>query len=430
MGVSFGLPGGYGGAYPLNPLGGPNPVVNPYQDGIPFGPININPLVSFQKGKDKHKTKIFRPLVNLHITPNIKLLRGIKGFFGKGNNNNGYGGGGGGGGGWGWAPEYNYGNYQYYPQAPASGWGQTQSIPIAVPYPVPVPVPSSPVEHHHDHYHAYSKPSTSYVSSYPVTSSGIISGPGWGSGSAVVSSGYGVSSSGYGSGYGSGGYGSGGYSSSGPISPYYKYDKIGASSSNWKPGSSTSVPLSNSGGGFLSGITNFLSGSGGGAGSSGGEYSTSSGNKNQASGLTPSEESLLNTLLKEEEADGLDTGRGRAESFSQDDLEQSRTRGGRTLFPDQKSNSIQSYSNSRLPPHASSIDSNSNSNQSNQIVFPSGRSNNDGQEQHQQQTSSSKVTFPSDGRRDKRDVSATNADPNPLPEARIRNPYGDGEVRR
>jgi hypothetical protein len=72
--VSFGLPTygpGYGG-YQQNPIGS-NSFVNPYytaQQGLGLGPVNVNPLFSFQTGTNDDGKLAFRPLVNLHVTPN------------------------------------------------------------------------------------------------------------------------------------------------------------------------------------------------------------------------------------------------------------------------------------------------------------------------------------------------------------------------
>ena len=79
LGVSFGLPGGGFGNYPLNPLAN-NPLVNPYGGGgVPLGPVRVNPLVSLQVGKDDNGNKKFRPLVNFHVTPNLGGLSGLLG---------------------------------------------------------------------------------------------------------------------------------------------------------------------------------------------------------------------------------------------------------------------------------------------------------------------------------------------------------------
>ena len=72
LGVSFGLPQngpGYGG-YAQNPVG-TGAAVNPYytqstgdskigNDGLSLGPVNFNPLVSFQVSyKNEHKSTAF-----------------------------------------------------------------------------------------------------------------------------------------------------------------------------------------------------------------------------------------------------------------------------------------------------------------------------------------------------------------------------------
>lgn len=82
FGVSFGLPYGGGGGYPLNPYG-PYPALNPYGGslgglgGVNLGPVNVNPLLSVQVTQDEHGDKIVKPLVNLHVTPNHGLVHKI-----------------------------------------------------------------------------------------------------------------------------------------------------------------------------------------------------------------------------------------------------------------------------------------------------------------------------------------------------------------
>lgn len=82
FGVSFGLPQGGGGGYPLNPFGS-NPVVNPYggsiggPGGINLGLVSVNPLISVQVAKDEHGGKVIKPLVNLHVTPNPGLVHKV-----------------------------------------------------------------------------------------------------------------------------------------------------------------------------------------------------------------------------------------------------------------------------------------------------------------------------------------------------------------
>ncbi len=74
VGVSFGLPSygpGYGG-YAQNPISSDS-FVNPYytaQNGLGLGPVNVNPLFSFQTGTNDNGELSLRPLVNFHVTPN------------------------------------------------------------------------------------------------------------------------------------------------------------------------------------------------------------------------------------------------------------------------------------------------------------------------------------------------------------------------
>nr|CAD7449297.1 unnamed protein product [Timema bartmani] len=86
FGVSFGLPQGGGGGYPLNPFG-PNPAVNPYggsvggAGGINLGLVSVNPLVSVQVSKDDYGEKVVKPFVNLHVTPNKGFVHKLEGIF-------------------------------------------------------------------------------------------------------------------------------------------------------------------------------------------------------------------------------------------------------------------------------------------------------------------------------------------------------------
>ena len=74
VGVSFGLPQagpGYGG-YQQNPVGSGG-AVNPYYtgaEGVEVGPVNLNPLFSFQAATNDDGELALKPLVNLHLTPN------------------------------------------------------------------------------------------------------------------------------------------------------------------------------------------------------------------------------------------------------------------------------------------------------------------------------------------------------------------------
>lgn len=83
FGVSFGLPfptnGGNG--YPINPFGGA-PAVNQNfgslsANGLNLGLVNVNPLVSFQVAKNELGEKLFKPLVNLHVTPNANIIQKV-----------------------------------------------------------------------------------------------------------------------------------------------------------------------------------------------------------------------------------------------------------------------------------------------------------------------------------------------------------------
>lgn len=85
FGVSFGLP--YpSGAYPLNPFNGGYPAQNPHfgsisPNGLNLGLVNVNPLVSFQFAKNEYGEKLFKPLVNLHVTPNEGLIHKVGNLF-------------------------------------------------------------------------------------------------------------------------------------------------------------------------------------------------------------------------------------------------------------------------------------------------------------------------------------------------------------
>lgn len=97
--MSFGLPYPTGG-YPLNPFNGGSPAQNPHfgsisPNGLNLGLVNVNPLVSFQFAKNEFGEKTFKPLVNLHVTPNENIINKVGNLFK--NKNHGFGGGGGGG---------------------------------------------------------------------------------------------------------------------------------------------------------------------------------------------------------------------------------------------------------------------------------------------------------------------------------------------
>lgn len=88
FGVSFGLPSVPAGplnGYPLNPYGS-YPLQNPYfgsisSNGLNLGLLNVNPLVSFQVAKNEFGEKLFRPLVNLHVTPNANIVQQIGAYL-------------------------------------------------------------------------------------------------------------------------------------------------------------------------------------------------------------------------------------------------------------------------------------------------------------------------------------------------------------
>lgn len=85
FGVSFGLPYPTGG-YPLNTFNGGYPAQNPYfgsisPNGLNLGLVNVNPLVSFQFAKNEYGEKTFKPLVNLHVTPNEQLIHKVGNLF-------------------------------------------------------------------------------------------------------------------------------------------------------------------------------------------------------------------------------------------------------------------------------------------------------------------------------------------------------------
>lgn len=94
FGVSFGLPYPTG-AYPLNPFNGGSPAQNPYfgaisPNGLNLGLVNVNPLVSFQFAKNEYGEKLFKPLVNLHVTPNENIINKVGSLF-KGKKHGSYG---------------------------------------------------------------------------------------------------------------------------------------------------------------------------------------------------------------------------------------------------------------------------------------------------------------------------------------------------
>lgn len=87
FGVSFGLPvpAGPSNGYPINPYGS-YPLQNPYfgaisSNGLNLGLVNVNPLVSFQVAKNEFGEKLFRPLVNLHVTPNANIVQQVGAYL-------------------------------------------------------------------------------------------------------------------------------------------------------------------------------------------------------------------------------------------------------------------------------------------------------------------------------------------------------------
>lgn len=69
----------------MNPYGG-YPAQNPYfgsisPNGLNLGLVNVNPLVSFQLSKNEYGEKLFKPLVNLHVTPNEHLIHKVGDLF-------------------------------------------------------------------------------------------------------------------------------------------------------------------------------------------------------------------------------------------------------------------------------------------------------------------------------------------------------------
>lgn len=84
----------------MNPFNGGSPAQNPHfgsisPNGLNLGLVNVNPLVSFQFAKNEFGEKTFKPLVNLHVTPNQNIINTVGSLFK--NKKYGFGGGGGGG---------------------------------------------------------------------------------------------------------------------------------------------------------------------------------------------------------------------------------------------------------------------------------------------------------------------------------------------
>lgn len=210
FGVSFGLPYPTG-AYPINPFGGA-PAVNQNfgalsPNGLNLGLVNVNPLISFQVAKNELGEKLFKPLVNLHVTPNAGIIQKVGNLLKA--KKFGFGGG----------PQINehYHTHTHYPQPPE-------------------------VYHPH-HYHEqggyYNGPPPSGPGGYPTGPASYGPPPSSGYGS-TPSNGYGPPpSSGYGApppSYGppSGPSSHGGYGFSGPAPGYYR-DGSAEGSSNDAP---------------------------------------------------------------------------------------------------------------------------------------------------------------------------------------------------
>lgn len=87
----------------MNTFNGGSPAQNPYfgsisPNGLNLGLVNVNPLVSFQFAKNEYGEKTFKPLVNLHVTPNENIINKVGALLkAKKYGFGGYGGGGGGG---------------------------------------------------------------------------------------------------------------------------------------------------------------------------------------------------------------------------------------------------------------------------------------------------------------------------------------------
>lgn len=74
------------GGYPFNTFNGGSPAQNPYfgsisPNGLNLGLVNVNPLVSFQFAKNEYGEKTFKPLVNLHVTPNENIISKVGALF-------------------------------------------------------------------------------------------------------------------------------------------------------------------------------------------------------------------------------------------------------------------------------------------------------------------------------------------------------------
>ena len=70
----------------MNTFNGGYPAQNPYfgsisPNGLNLGLVNVNPLVSFQFAKNEYGEKLFKPLVNFHVTPNEGLIHKVGSLF-------------------------------------------------------------------------------------------------------------------------------------------------------------------------------------------------------------------------------------------------------------------------------------------------------------------------------------------------------------
>lgn len=82
FGISFGLPNQIGGGHPYpNPIHLPNFADPGQTNGINLGLVSVNPLVALQVSKNDYGEKIFKPFVNLHVTPNNFLVHKVQDFF-------------------------------------------------------------------------------------------------------------------------------------------------------------------------------------------------------------------------------------------------------------------------------------------------------------------------------------------------------------
>lgn len=150
FGVSFGLPQGGGGSYPINPYGGDS-FVNPYpgygagNQGLNLGLVSVNPLVALQVTKDDYGEKVIKPFVNLHVTPNQGIVNKLghalahkkEALFGGHNN---------------YAPHYYPAGppISHYPGPPASHYPGPHYPSYGPPGPIHF---EKPHYHNHQHHH-------------------------------------------------------------------------------------------------------------------------------------------------------------------------------------------------------------------------------------------------------------------------------------